>query len=92
MERLSQYGAVSVETAVAMAETAREILGADYGLSTTGVAGPDQLDGEPIGTVFTALSTPGGPLVKRWHFAPGSREVVKRRSAYAALGLYWRHT
>ncbi|ADW21050.1 MULTISPECIES: CinA family nicotinamide mononucleotide deamidase-related protein [Thermus] len=77
---------VSAETAKAMAEAARVLFGSTYALSTTGVAGPDPLEGEPVGTVFVALAGPKGTEVRRYRF-PGDREVVRLRSVYAALAL-----
>ena len=52
---------VSEEAARAMADGARSVLGADVGLSMTGVAGPDPQDGQPPGTVFVGLARPGRP-------------------------------
>lgn len=56
-ETLSQYGAVSEQCAIEMAEQVRRLMGADFGLSFTGVAGPDELEGHPVGTVFIGLAT-----------------------------------
>ena len=78
---------VSEEAARAMAEAARQSLGATYGLSTTGVAGPDPLEGQPVGTVYVALAGPAGTEVRRYRFPPSSREAIRLRSVYAALAL-----
>ena len=51
---------VSLDAAAAMAAGAREVLGADVGIGVTGVAGPDEQDGHPVGTVFIGLDL--GPL------------------------------
>lgn len=77
---------VSAETARAMAEAARSLFGSTYALATTGVAGPDPLEGEPLGTVYVALAGPTGAEVRRYRF-PGDRETVRLRSVYAALAL-----
>ena len=77
---------VSAETARAMAEAARSLFGSTYALATTGVAGPDPLEGEPPGTVYVALAGPTGAEVRRYRF-PGDRETVRIRSVYAALAL-----
>ena len=77
---------VSAETARAMAEAARSLFGSTYALATTGVAGPDPLEGEPPGTVYVALAGPTGAEVRRYRF-PGDRETVRLRSVYAALAL-----
>ena len=50
---------VSREAAAAMAEGARQVLGADVGLATTGVAGPSEQEGRPVGTVVVGLALPG---------------------------------
>lgn len=78
---------VSEEVARAMAEAARRSLGATYGLATTGVAGPDPLEGQPVGTVYVALAGPAGTEVRRYRFPPSSREAIRLRSVYAALAL-----
>ena len=56
-ETLERFSAVSRETAVELAENVRTKLGADYGLSVTGVAGPDSDGLHVVGTVFVGLST-----------------------------------
>ena len=61
-------GAVSPETAAAMAEGARSLYGADYALATTGVAGPDSDDrGNPVGLVYAALASADGTAVRELH-------------------------
>ncbi|AEV16958.1 MAG: CinA family nicotinamide mononucleotide deamidase-related protein [Thermus sp.] len=77
---------VSAETAKAMAEAARALFGSTYALATTGVAGPDPLEGEPVGTVYVALAGPRGTEARRYRF-PGDREAIRLRSVYAALAL-----
>jgi nicotinamide-nucleotide amidase len=59
---LDRHGAVHPEVAMAMAEGARRRLAATFGAATTGVAGPDPADGQPVGTVYIAVS--GGPGTK----------------------------
>lgn len=54
---LARVGTVHPDVAVAMARGARERLGAAVGVATTGVAGPDPADGQPVGTVHIAVST-----------------------------------
>ncbi|MFD7302455.1 CinA family protein [Streptomyces pharetrae] len=58
---LVQRGAVDPQVAAQMAAGVRKALGADWGIATTGVAGPDPQDGQPVGTVFVALDGPVGP-------------------------------
>lgn len=81
------HGTVSEACARAMAETARACLGATYALSTTGVAGPDELEGQPVGTVFVALSGPSGTQVRKHRLPPYGREFIRARAAYAVLAL-----
>lgn len=56
---LAERGAVDPEVALQMAMGVRRVLGADWGIATTGVAGPDEQDGQPVGTVFVAVAGPG---------------------------------
>ena len=83
---LEQRGAVDPDVARAMAIGVRARLGADVGLATTGVAGPDPQDGHPPGTVHVAVSTPDGTHVRSLRLA-GDRAAVRAQSADAALAL-----
>ncbi|MFF8973695.1 CinA family protein [Streptomyces sp. NPDC014995] len=58
---LAARGAVDPQVAAQMAAGVRKALGADWGIATTGVAGPDPQDGQPVGTVFVAVDGPSGP-------------------------------
>ncbi|MGW3956945.1 CinA family protein [Streptomyces sp. NPDC004752] len=58
---LARTGAVDPQVAVQMAAGVRKALGADWGIATTGVAGPEPQDGRPVGTVFVAVDGPLGP-------------------------------
>ncbi|MGA4839225.1 CinA family protein [Streptomyces sp. G45] len=59
---LAARGAVDADVALQMAAGVRTLLGADWGVATTGVAGPEPQDGQPVGTVFVAVVGPGqGP-------------------------------
>lgn len=60
-ETLRRNGPVAADTAVAMAAGVRRMLGATAGVATTGVAGPDDQDGHPPGTVYVAVVMPAGP-------------------------------
>jgi nicotinamide-nucleotide amidase len=85
-ETLIAHGAVSVETARAMAQAVREELGADVGVGVTGVAGPDEQEGKPVGTVHIAVATSSGIRDTSQMFA-GGRLAIKSRAAYTALNL-----
>src|SRR5690242_7510148 len=57
---VEEHGVVSAECARAMAAGVRSVLGATYGLATTGVAGPDRQEDKPPGTVHVAVAGPTG--------------------------------
>jgi len=84
-ETLEKHGAVSAETALAMAVGVRERSGVDLGLAVTGIAGPGGgTDAKPVGTVFIALSDGSRTKVKRHRFF-GRRHQIKALSAAHAL-------
>jgi nicotinamide-nucleotide amidase len=86
-EVLAAHGAVSPETAAAMADGARRRLGADVAVSVTGVAGPDGGTPEkPVGLVYLHAAGPGGERALRLDL-PGDRETVRLRATTAALHL-----
>jgi len=88
---LEEYGAVSAETAAAMASGARQALGADLAASVTGIAGPGgAVEGKPVGLVYTHVSSPGGEIAARSEFT-GGRAAVRTRAAVAALHMLRRH-
>ncbi|CAO5148947.1 CinA-like protein [Frankia sp. AiPs1] len=86
---LATEGAVSAATAAAMASGVRERLGADYGLSTTGVAGPGSTEGHPAGTVYLGLAGPDSSVDARTHLVrlPGDRARVRTFAVVSALDL-----
>jgi nicotinamide-nucleotide amidase len=86
-ETLERHGAVSAETAAAMASGVRRALGADIGVSVTGVAGPGGGTAEkPVGLVFIHAETPDASHGVELRL-PGNREAVRRRAAASALHL-----
>jgi PncC family amidohydrolase len=88
---LYEHGAVSAETALEMARGARRALGADVGLSITGIAGPTGgMPDKPVGLVYIALSTRSGERYER-HVWQSDRSGNKVRSAEAALLLLCRY-
>jgi nicotinamide-nucleotide amidase len=78
---------VTLDAARAMAEGARRVLGADVGLALTGVAGPDDQEGRPPGTVFVGLALPGRDAEALEVHLPGDRERVRQYAAISALDL-----
>ena len=89
-ETIAEHGAVSSETALEMAIAAKEKLNATWGLSTTGVAGPDPSEGKPVGTLFVGVAGPSGAKAYALPTA-GDRRTIKERAALNALGQLWRH-
>ncbi len=91
-ETLDRFGAVSEETAVAMARGARERLSVQFAIATTGIAGPDGgTDEKPVGLVWFALALESGETETRRLTFPGNRADIRDRATVAALGLIWRH-
>ncbi len=77
---------VSEEAAIAMAVGAAKVLGADVGLSVTGVAGPDEQDGQPVGTVFYGIARNGVTEAVAGRL-PGDRDRVRQFSAISLMDL-----
>jgi nicotinamide-nucleotide amidase len=82
---LDDHGAVSEETARAMADGLRRRSGVDLVIATTGVAGPGGgTEAKPVGLVYTAIAAPDGTRV--WQSrSPGTRELIVRRTTMTAL-------
>lgn len=75
---------VSESAAAEMASGARRVLGADVGLSVTGVAGPDEQDGQPVGTVFLGMDVDGDVDVRRIQL-PGDRDRIRQFACITLL-------
>ncbi|MBM9460079.1 CinA family protein [Nocardioides sp. zg-536] len=77
-------GVVSESCARQMADGVRRVLGTTYGISTTGVAGPDTQEGKAVGTVFVGAAGPEGTKVEELAL-DGDRDEIQRASVEAAL-------
>ena len=88
---LKRHGAVSAQTAKAMAAGALKNSRADLAVSITGIAGPGGGSEEkPVGTVHIALSSATGVKERRLHF-PGDREMIRIQASQAALDMVRTH-
>jgi PncC family amidohydrolase len=84
---LKKYGAVSKQVAEAMAQAIRQQASVDYGLATTGIAGPTGgTKDKPVGLVYIAIATNGSVVVKRFLFS-GDRLTNKESTCTATLEL-----
>jgi nicotinamide-nucleotide amidase len=84
---LAARGPVDPDVAIWLALGARERCGADWGLGTTGVAGPDPQNGIPVGTVYLGLARPDGSVVARRLDLTGDRAAIRLASVVGALDL-----
>ena len=84
---LETKGAVSEETAKAMAEGVRKVIGADIGISVTGIAGPDSDgSGKPVGLVYIGAANDEKTTVREFIFI-GTREEVRQQAVQEAIDL-----
>ena len=83
---VDEHGVVSGECAREMADGVRGVLGADWAVSTTGVAGPTEQEGKPIGTVFVGLAGPRGTSSHELHL-DGDRAEIRAQACSAAASL-----
>ncbi|HCI81385.1 MAG TPA: competence/damage-inducible protein A, partial [Ktedonobacter sp.] len=86
-ETVDRYGAVSEQTARAMAHAVRERLGTTFGIGITGVAGPGLQEGKPVGTVHIAVEGPEGVVTSKGPGWRGNRQDNKRYAVLTALNL-----
>lgn len=87
LAELQEHGVVSAHTAERMAAQARLLTGADYGVSLTGVAGPDSLEDHPAGTVFIGIAGPKGVQSIKVNIAGRSRMDVRKVAVLHAFNL-----
>src|SRR3989338_938610 len=86
-DTIKRFGAVSGETAIAMANGARKNLGSDIGIGVTGIAGPTGgSTAKPVGTVFIAISGKTSEKNKRFLFK-GTRQAIKLKASNKALKM-----
>jgi nicotinamide-nucleotide amidase len=88
---LAEHGPVHAEVAVQMADGIRRVVAvdgraADVGISTTGIAGPDSPDGQPVGTVHIGVVTPH-ERISRLHVFAGTRAEVRQQATDAVIAL-----
>ena len=74
-----------------MAEGARRVLGADVGLALTGVAGPTEQDGMPVGTLCVGIAAARRCDHAKTLRLPGQREQMRQMSVITALDYLRRH-
>ncbi|MFF5856501.1 CinA family protein [Streptomyces sp. NPDC012751] len=82
---LAQRGAVDPQVAAQMAAGVRKALGADWGIATTGVAGPDPQDGKPVGTVFVAVD--GSSTARSGSAGGGKVEALRLNGSRAEIRM-----
>lgn len=83
-------GAVSEETAIVLAENALRLTSSDYGVSVTGVAGPGESEGKPVGLVHVGVAKRNGETGVKTLRLSGNRETIKLRAAKSALYELWK--
>lgn len=89
IQSLVQYGAVSLEVALEMAQGVKNKLQVDYGIAITGIAGPTgATETKPVGTVCFAVAGPEGRSLQRLQYFKGDRRQIQYQSALFALNLF----
>lgn len=87
---ISDNTVVSGPVAKEMAIGAKNLMGTSIGVSFTGVAGPDGLEGHPAGEVWIGLALPNGDTVQNKYVFNGNRQKIRQRSVNKAFELIWR--
>ena len=85
-ETVATHGVVSEECASEMARGVRSLLGTDWGVSTTGVAGPTEQEGKPVGLVFVAVAGPHGTRCEQLDLH-GDRAEIRLQTCLRAAAL-----
>ena len=87
-EMIKTHGVVSEEVVRAMAESIRKLIGTDYGIATSGIAGPSGGSEEkPVGTVWMAWATPKGTYAECFHLGKLREQITDRACMKALIGL-----
>ncbi len=89
-DTIIKEGVVSKKTALAMSKQVRLKFNSDYGISTTGYAGPGHTSNIPVGTVFISLSSDRESIVEECHF-DGNRNEVRLEACKKALEMLNQH-
>lgn len=89
-QTVERHGVVSAECAAEMAAGVRRLLDADYGVSTTGVAGPATQEGKPVGLVFVGVAGPDGVRTKELRLA-GDRAEIREQTVLEAVHSVLEH-
>ncbi|ULL17266.1 competence/damage-inducible protein A [Paenibacillus sp. H1-7] len=90
LEGAGAPGAVSDVTARLLADNLLKQSGTDYSIAITGVAGPDESEGKPVGLVYVAVAKRDHETVVQQLQLSGSREMIKLRAARSALYQLWK--
>ena len=85
-ETVERHGVVSAECAAEMARGVRDLIGAEFAVSTTGVAGPTRQEDKPVGLVFLAVAGPDGVRTERLDL-DGERAEIREQTVSSALAL-----
>ena len=80
-ETIKNHGVVSEQCAIELAENVAKLIGTDIGISLTGVAGPDDLEGHPVGTVYIGIAVKGKPTIAEKLLLGGGRSANRSRSS-----------
>ncbi|WP_163971287.1 competence/damage-inducible protein A [Oceanobacillus halotolerans] len=90
-ETITNYGTVSEQCASEMATKICDMMDADIGISFTGVAGPNEEEGKPIGTVFIGIHDKSGNSIVRQFQLPGDRQEIRRKTILKGYELLFQH-
>jgi PncC family amidohydrolase len=85
-EVIDEHGVISAECAAEMAGRARVLFGADWAVAATGVAGPDEQDGHPVGEVYVAVASREGATVESLDL-DGDRDEIRASATEQAMAL-----